>query len=81
TRIVTITYEFDYTFRELTERTVQAPITLFKARGDDYSFIESHTAYSTTPPTVVPLQGDHYSVLKPHGLPELLTATRTAMSH
>ncbi|MBX7555308.1 amino acid adenylation domain-containing protein [Streptomyces sp. tea 10] len=81
THIVTITYEFDYTFRELTERTVQAPITLFKARGDDYSFIESHTAYSTTPPTVVPLQGDHYSILKPHGLPELLTATRTAMGH
>ncbi|MGW1290468.1 amino acid adenylation domain-containing protein, partial [Streptomyces sp. NPDC002586] len=81
TRIVGITYEFDYTFRELTERTVEAPVTLFKAQGDDYSFIESHAAYSTMPPTVVRLKGDHYSVLKPHGLPELLTATRTAMGH
>ncbi|GHE14616.1 amino acid adenylation domain-containing protein [Streptomyces alanosinicus] len=81
TRIVAITYEFDYTFRELTERTVQAPITLFKAQGDDYSFVESHPAYSTLPPTVVHLKGDHYSVLKHPGLLELLTATRTAMGH
>ncbi|MER6074052.1 amino acid adenylation domain-containing protein [Streptomyces sp. NPDC001817] len=79
TRIVGLTYEFDYTFHELTERTVEAPVNLFKARGDDYSFVESHAAYSTRPPTVVHLNGDHYSVLKPPGLPELLTATRTAM--
>ncbi|EST35029.1 amino acid adenylation domain-containing protein [Streptomyces roseochromogenus] len=79
TRIVGITYEFDYSFRELTEHTVEAPITLFKAQGDDYSFVESHAGYSAMPPTVVHLKGDHYGVLKPHGLPELLTATRTAM--
>ena len=79
TRIVGTTYEFDYTFHELTERTVRAPITLFKARGDDYSFIETHTGYSTRPPTVVDLDGDHYSVLKPHGIAELVSAIRTAM--
>ncbi|WP_406444040.1 amino acid adenylation domain-containing protein [Streptomyces sp. NBC_01613] len=80
TRIVATTYEFDYTFHELTERTVAAPITVFKAQGDDYSFLESHTGYSSKPPTVVNLSGDHYEVLKEHGVTELVTAIRTAMS-
>ncbi|MET7479671.1 amino acid adenylation domain-containing protein [Streptomyces sp. NPDC005648] len=78
TRIVATTYEFDYTFRELTERTVEAPITVFKARGDDYSFLESHSGYSTRTPTVVELTGDHYGVLKEHGVAELVSAIRAS---
>ncbi|MFI7382773.1 amino acid adenylation domain-containing protein [Streptomyces sp. NPDC049813] len=71
THIVATTYEFDYTFHELMERTLDAPVTLFKARGDDYSFIENHSGYSAQPPTVVDLEGDHYGVLKAHGIGEL----------
>nr|WP_323055258.1 thioesterase domain-containing protein [Streptomyces sp. JHD 1] len=76
TRIVAATYEFDYTFRELTERRLNAPVTLFKAAGDDYSFIEGAAGYSAAPPTVLTLDGDHYSVLKEHGVGELVAAVR-----
>ncbi|MFC6064166.1 amino acid adenylation domain-containing protein [Streptomyces ochraceiscleroticus] len=76
TRIVGRTYAFEYSFRELAERRLNAPVTLFKATGDDYSFIEGHSGYSAEPPTVVDLDGDHYSVLKERGVAELVAAIR-----
>ncbi|MFI8993365.1 amino acid adenylation domain-containing protein [Streptomyces sp. NPDC053542] len=76
TRIVGRTYAFEYTFRELAERQLNAPVTLFKATGDDYSFIEGHSGYSAEPPTVVDLEGDHYAVLREHGIAELVSAIR-----
>ncbi|MFF8990503.1 amino acid adenylation domain-containing protein [Streptomyces sp. NPDC014983] len=79
THIVAQTYEFEYTFRELTERRLNTPVTVFKAAGDDYSFIEAHSDYSTTPPTVVELTGDHYSVLKQRGIAELAAAIATRL--
>ncbi|MEV5480131.1 amino acid adenylation domain-containing protein [Streptomyces sioyaensis] len=78
-RIVAETYEFEYTFRELTERRLNTPVTVFKAAGDDYSFIEAHSDYSTTPPTIVELTGDHYSVLKEQGIAELAAAIGTRL--
>ncbi|MBW1602690.1 amino acid adenylation domain-containing protein [Streptomyces sp. JJ66] len=77
TRIVGETYAFEYSFRELRERHINAPVTIFKARGDDYSFVESSASYSAEPPTVVDLVGGHYSVLKEHGVAELATAIAT----
>lgn len=77
TRIVAATYEFDYTFAELVERRLTAPVTLFKAAGDDYSFIEGRSGFSATPPTVVELAGDHYQVLREHGVAELVRAIRS----
>ncbi|GAA3747374.1 hypothetical protein GCM10022402_28450 [Salinactinospora qingdaonensis] len=76
TRIVSETYEFEYTFRELAERHLNAPVTIFKATGDDYSFIEGHSGYSAVPPTIVNLSNDHYSVLKEEGVAELASAIR-----
>ncbi|MFL3866482.1 amino acid adenylation domain-containing protein [Streptomyces griseobrunneus] len=76
TQVVSATYEFDYTFRELRERRVEAPVTIFKARGDDYSFLEDSSGYSAEPPRIVPLTGDHYEVLKEHGVAELLAGIR-----
>ncbi|WP_328318654.1 amino acid adenylation domain-containing protein [Streptomyces sp. NBC_00388] len=76
TRIVAATYEFDYTFGELVERRLAAPVTLFKAAGDDYSFIEGRSGYSAAPPKVVELTGDHYQVLREHGVAELVRAIR-----
>ena len=74
TRIVAETYEFEYSFRELSERRLNAPVTVFKAQGDDYSFIEASSGYSAAPATVVELAGDHYSVLREHGVGELASA-------
>ncbi|WP_232360634.1 amino acid adenylation domain-containing protein [Paraneptunicella aestuarii] len=71
TNIVRQTYEFEYTFRELQERQLKAPITIFKAQGDDYSFLESGMEFSARPPTIVDLECDHYSLLKPEGIEEL----------
>ncbi|MEW2067697.1 amino acid adenylation domain-containing protein [Streptomyces sp. NPDC007346] len=76
-QVVGATYEFEYTFRELRERRVEAPVTIFKARGDDYSFLEDSSGYSAEPPRVIPLAGDHYEVLKEHGVAELLAGIRT----
>ncbi len=72
--IVHQTYEAKYTFRELAERQIIAPITIFKANGDDYSFIESHSGYSEKTPTVINLGVDHYSLLKIIGISELVRA-------
>ncbi|MFJ9461221.1 amino acid adenylation domain-containing protein [Kitasatospora sp. NPDC101447] len=76
TGIVGETYEFEYSFRELAERRLDAPVTVFKAAGDDYSFIEGSSGYSAAPPAVVDLAGDHYGVLKEHGVGELVAAIR-----
>ncbi|MEU8510725.1 hypothetical protein AB0C76_03915 [Kitasatospora sp. NPDC048722] len=75
-RIVGETYEFEYSFRELAERRLDVPVTIFKAAGHDYSFIEGSSGYSAVPPTVVDLTADHYGVLKEHGAVELAAAIR-----
>ncbi|MEU0839200.1 amino acid adenylation domain-containing protein [Streptomyces sp. NPDC005962] len=81
TRIVEATYEFEYSFRELAERELNTPVTIFKASGDDYSFIEGSSGYSATPPTTVELVGDHYSVLKKKGVGELVSAIHTRLGN
>lgn len=67
TEVVRRTYEAKYRFRELTGRPLQAPITVLRARGDDYSFLDSHAGYSSSPPTIVDIEADHYALLhEPH---------------
>lgn len=73
-KIVQLTYEAKYTFRELTERQIIAPITIFKADGDDYSFLESHSEYFKKTPTIINLKVDHYSLLKITGISKLVSA-------
>lgn len=70
--IVCQTYEFNYSFHELAQRQIRAPLTIFKAAGDDYSFIENSAAYSELAPSVVELEADHYSMLKLPGIEELV---------
>lgn len=79
-RIVAETYEFDYTFSELAERRLDAAVTIFKAEGDDYSFIEGRSGFSAVPPEVVDLAGDHYGVLGHVGVGELAAAIRSRLS-
>ncbi|GGT27463.1 hypothetical protein GCM10010222_81480 [Streptomyces tanashiensis] len=74
--IVEETFEFTYTFRELAERQVTCPVTLFKAEGDDYSFLEGATGWSTRPPAIVELDADHYSLLRQPDLSELVKKIR-----
>ncbi|MFE5944667.1 amino acid adenylation domain-containing protein [Streptomyces sp. NPDC056480] len=74
--IVEETFEFTYTFRELAERQVSCPVTLFKAAGDDYSFLETTEGWSARPPTVVELDADHYSLLRQPDLKELVKKIR-----
>lgn len=71
-RIVRQTYEFKYAFRELAERQLRAPISIFKAQGDDYSFIENSSGFSASAPTVIDLEADHYELLKDGGIDELV---------
>lgn len=62
--VVQRTYEFEYSFRELEQRCLAAPITIIKARGDDYSFLERASGYSVTPPRVLEVECDHYEILR-----------------
>ncbi|MFP3992294.1 amino acid adenylation domain-containing protein [Streptomyces sp. E11-3] len=76
TDVVARTYEFTYSFRELAERRLSAPLTVFKARGDDYSFLENSSGYSAEPPTVIELDADHYSLLREPDIGELVKHIR-----
>ena len=53
-------------------------MTVFRARGDDYSFIDSHSGYAAAPPVVVDLVADHYGVLGESGVAELARAIRSS---
>ncbi|GAA0742127.1 amino acid adenylation domain-containing protein [Dactylosporangium roseum] len=79
-RVVRTTFEFSYSFRELTERRIAAPITIFKARDDDYSFLDGSSGYSSAAPTIVSLQADHYALLRPVGIDELVAAIRRRLN-
>ncbi|MFJ6781615.1 amino acid adenylation domain-containing protein [Streptomyces yangpuensis] len=78
--VVGTTFEFSYTFRELRERRISAPITIFKAQGDEYSFLDGSSGYSSAPPTVVELEADHYSLLRAPDIDELATAVRRRLN-
>ncbi|MFC3033691.1 amino acid adenylation domain-containing protein [Pseudoalteromonas fenneropenaei] len=69
--IVEQTYEFKYTFHELMERKVNAPTVIFKAKGDDYSFLENVSGFSEREIETVHLAEDHYEILKTDGVQAL----------
>ncbi|MCX2952793.1 amino acid adenylation domain-containing protein [Lentzea sp. NEAU-D7] len=90
TAVVRSTFEPEYTFAELRGRRLGAPVTIVKARGDDYSFLESHNGFTRRPPVVLRLNADHYSMLDHPDLAELVGVLRplfddrpqeTAMPH
>ncbi len=81
TEIVRLTYTFEYTFGELLEHRISAPVRVFKAGGDDYSFLDGVTGWSERPPVVVPLAADHYGLLRAPGVHELSAAIRRLDHH
>jgi len=80
TRIVRRTYHFDYGVRELTQRWVQAPITIFRARGDNPSSFERASGYCARKAAVTDLETDHYGVLREPGVDELVAAIHRRLS-
>ncbi|MGW4366355.1 amino acid adenylation domain-containing protein [Nocardia takedensis] len=62
TALVESTYSFEYTFTELLDRRLRAAVTVIKAVGDDYSFLDRagvdlrHTEHT--------LAADHYRILR-----------------
>ncbi|MGV1773135.1 amino acid adenylation domain-containing protein [Agrobacterium vitis] len=62
--IVRTTYQFDYTFAELLGRRINAPMTVIKAKGDDYSFLEQATGFAARPVTTLTMPQNHYQVLQ-----------------
>ncbi|MFB4421449.1 amino acid adenylation domain-containing protein [Streptomyces sp. QL37] len=76
--VVRRTFLFEYAPHELAERTVAAPVTVFRAQGDQGSFIDSGHVLSTTPPRIRQLEADHYALLRTGGVDELVTAIQSA---
>ncbi|WP_324251551.1 thioesterase domain-containing protein [Photorhabdus thracensis] len=70
-RIVTLTYDFKYSFDELDHRYLKAPITILKANKDNDSFIEKSGVFSSTPPKIIELISDHYQLLENEGVTEI----------
>ncbi|HKS46134.1 MAG TPA: amino acid adenylation domain-containing protein [Amycolatopsis sp.] len=79
--IVRLTYSFGYTFSELAMRRIAAPVTIIKARGDDYSFIESSDGYAVDAPLVRHLGADHYGMLREPGADELAQVIRQCLGN
>ncbi|MBF8778221.1 amino acid adenylation domain-containing protein [Pseudomonas fulva] len=74
--IVELTYEFKYSFAELVEHPIQAPVTLVKATGDDDSFLEEALDQLNWQPRIMQATADHYQLLRASGISELLGLLR-----
>ncbi|UWQ44997.1 amino acid adenylation domain-containing protein [Leisingera aquaemixtae] len=75
TRLVAQTYAPEYGL-QIEQRQVAAPVRLFKAAGDNLSFLEEATRTLAVPAPVHALAADHYELLKPGGVSELAAAIR-----
>jgi indigoidine synthase len=69
--VVRTQYRLGYTPEELEARRIRAPITIFRARGDEDSFLEHGVGLGVNRPNIVLLDIDHYGVLKEPGVGEL----------
>ncbi|NGY63252.1 amino acid adenylation domain-containing protein [Lentzea sp. NEAU-D13] len=61
-RVVHRTYRFDHTDRELATRAIAAPVTVFRAAGDQPSFIERPAVRAQV--SFVDVPADHYGMLR-----------------
>jgi amino acid adenylation domain-containing protein len=76
--VVRQTFLFEYAPHELARRGITAPITVFRADGDQDSFIDTSNTLSSTPPRISRLKADHYELLRASGIDELVTAIKAA---
>ncbi len=75
--VVSRTFEVKSTFRELKARKVRAPVTIIRAPGDDYSFIEGSEGYSSLVPNIIDIRADHYGMLRQPGVEELVRVAQS----
>ena len=61
-RVVHQTYRFDHTDRDLALRSIAAPVTVFRAAGDQPSFIERPAVRASV--SYVDVPADHYGMLR-----------------
>lgn len=78
TELVERTYSFEYTFSELEQRTISAPLTIIRASGDDYSFLDSLGEGPSH--HGVDLDADHYEVLRSPDVEKTSESVRAAFS-
>ncbi|MEU0004564.1 amino acid adenylation domain-containing protein [Streptomyces sp. NPDC006314] len=78
--VVCRTYGFTYDHIAPAARRVRAPVTVFRAHGDEPSFIERTPGRTAAPPTIVQLETDHYGALRDPGVDELVRALQRATS-
>jgi len=67
-----MTFEFTYSFNELKQRQLKAPIKIIKATEDDYSFIDNNDAFSTIEPVIEQIKANHYTMLKTTHIDQLV---------
>ncbi|KUN06007.1 amino acid adenylation protein [Streptomyces yokosukanensis] len=78
--VVCRTYGFTYDHVPPAARRVSAPVTVFRARDDEPSFVERTPGRTVRPPTIVQLETDHYGALRDPGVGELVKALARATS-
>ncbi|SDG49153.1 amino acid adenylation domain-containing protein [Lentzea fradiae] len=74
--VVRQTYRFDYTDRELEQRAIAAPVTVFRAQGDQPSFIERPAVRARV--SFVDVPADHYGMLRTPLVDTLVDHIRSA---
>jgi acyl-CoA synthetase (AMP-forming)/AMP-acid ligase II/thioesterase domain-containing protein/phenylpyruvate tautomerase PptA (4-oxalocrotonate tautomerase family)/acyl carrier protein len=79
TAVARLTFGLRYDLGAPTERRINAPVTVFRASGDERSFIEDGAEHLPEPPAVIDLDADHYRVLKRPGLAELVSTLRARL--
>jgi amino acid adenylation domain-containing protein len=74
-RVVHRTYRFDYTDRDLERRPVAAPVVVFRAVGDQPSFVE-RPAVRAENLSFVDVPADHYGMLRTPLVDDLIRCAR-----
>ncbi|GAC66899.1 AMP-binding protein [Gordonia soli] len=78
TRLVEETYSFEYSFEELVGRRLDTDVTVIRASGDDYSFLDAHGTELRH--TAASLLADHYQILRDEHINATAVAVTSALS-
>ncbi len=78
--IVVLTYQFKYDFDDIEAKRPRAPIRIFKANGDNHSFIEMYRDDPLEDQITFDLETEHYNILRESGIDELARVLRFSQS-
>ncbi|PWB15055.1 hypothetical protein DCO44_06950, partial [Acinetobacter sp. AM] len=72
TNLILKTYQFDYKFENISKGDIGFPIKIIKAKGDDYTFINTlHNAYRDNI-SMIDFDSDHYNILNQNNAKKLV---------